>query len=215
MRRSIYCRRSVPIRHRQGGLQVISHGRQVKKRNLPLRMRIYRKIVSTCNSRPVSLIARQIRTSWERQAGEPSSVCLIIANRAHLPSILIMLDTFKTKVKESGKHCPEFGTETFFACSKTLSTPPEDSPMRSNTPKAPPRLLSDQLINVFFQEWAPLFPILHRPTFLNVYTQYVGDSEGCKNQHSIAQLNLVFCISAQSMDVRAPYSSWWTDSVPD
>ncbi|KAI4243272.1 MAG: hypothetical protein L6R42_010808, partial [Xanthoria sp. 1 TBL-2021] len=116
------------------------------------------------------------------------------------------VDTFKTKVKESGKHCPEFGTETFFACSKIHSTPPKDSPMRSNTPKAPPRLLSDQLINVFFQEWAPLFPILHRPTFLDVYTQYVADSEGCKNQHSIAQLNLVFCISAQSMDANKPHA---------
>ncbi|KAI4098777.1 MAG: hypothetical protein LQ339_006277 [Xanthoria mediterranea] len=128
------------------------------------------------------------------------------------------VDTFKTKAQESGKQCPDFGAQTFFACTQTRSTPPKDSPARSHAPKAPPRLLSDQLINVFFQEWAPLFPILHRPTFLNVYTQYVADPETCKNQHSIAQLNLVFCISAQSMDqVNKPHTEsferQWRDSL--
>ncbi|CAO1597666.1 DNA-binding transcription factor cat8 [Xanthoria calcicola] len=127
------------------------------------------------------------------------------------------VDSFKTKAKESGKQCPDFGTQTFFACSQTRSTPPKDSPARSHAPKAPPRLLSDQLINVFFQEWAPLFPILHRPTFLNVYTQYVADPEACRNQYSIAQLNLVFCISAQSMDANKPHTEsferQWRDSL--
>ncbi|KAL8852493.1 MAG: hypothetical protein Q9221_002617 [Calogaya cf. arnoldii] len=127
------------------------------------------------------------------------------------------VDTFKTKVKGNGKQCPDFGTETFFACSKASSMPPKESLGRLNTPRAPPRLLSDQLINVFFQEWAPLFPILHRPTFLNVYTQYVVDPEACKNQHSIAQLNLVFCISAQSIDGNKPhvesFERQWRDAL--
>ncbi|KAL8893665.1 MAG: hypothetical protein Q9192_005044 [Flavoplaca navasiana] len=116
--------------------------------------------------------------------------------------------TFKAKVKESGKHCPEFDTETFFASCKTRSTnstPSADHQAKHKPPKAPPRLLSDQLINVFFQEWAPLFPILHRPTFLNIYTNYVADSEGSEDQHSIAQLNLLFCIAAQSMDGNKPF----------
>ncbi|KAL8669196.1 MAG: hypothetical protein Q9168_006208 [Polycauliona sp. 1 TL-2023] len=110
------------------------------------------------------------------------------------------VDTFKAKVKESGKQCQDFGTDIFFASSKTPATSSDGSPAESDTPRAPPRLLSDQLINIFFQEWAPLFPVLHRPTFLNVYTQYVADPEGFKDQHSIAQLNLVFCIAAQSTD---------------
>ncbi|KAL8638815.1 MAG: hypothetical protein Q9226_008956, partial [Calogaya cf. arnoldii] len=129
-------------------------------------------------------------------------VGMSVVNIARFPSALTRLDTFKTKVRESGKQCPDFGTETFFACSKSRWTPPKEVQAKPNTPKAPPRLLSDQLINIFFQEWAPLFPILHRPTFLNVYTQYVADPEACNNQHSIAQLNLVFCISAQCIDVR-------------
>ncbi|KAL8858248.1 MAG: hypothetical protein Q9178_005260 [Gyalolechia marmorata] len=119
-----------------------------------------------------------IRTSWGHQVGDLSSI----------------------KVKESGKQCPDFGTETFFASGKTPLTSSEAFPARPTEAKAAPRLVSDQMINIFFQEWAPLFPILHRPTFLNVYTQYVADPEGCKDQHSIAQLNLVFCIAAQSLD---------------
>ena len=62
--------------------------------------------------------------------------------------------------------------------------------------KLPPRLVADQLINVFFQEWAPLFPILHRPTFLRLYADYVADPERVRNSHSIAQLNLVLGTAA-------------------
>lgn len=58
------------------------------------------------------------------------------------------------------------------------------------------------MINIFFQEWAPLFPVLHRPTFLDLYTEYVADPEGMKDQHAVAQLNLVFGIAALSAEVR-------------
>lgn len=67
--------------------------------------------------------------------------------------------------------------------------------------KAPPRLVSDQMINIFFQEWAPLFPILHRPTFLSLYEQYVASPDTMNGKKSIAQLNLVFGIAALSSDV--------------
>ncbi|KAL8769636.1 MAG: hypothetical protein Q9209_004433 [Squamulea sp. 1 TL-2023] len=131
----------------------------------------------------VSLMDVRNRTSWGHQVGEPSS-----------------LEIFNTKVKESDKNCPDFGPETFFPSGKTPTISPKGSPAKHAAQKVPPRLVSDQLINVFFQEWAPLFPVLHRPTFLNIYTQYVVDPEGCKDQHSIAQLNLVFGIAAQSID---------------
>lgn len=62
-------------------------------------------------------------------------------------------------------------------------------------------MVSDQMINIFFQEWAPLFPVLHRPTFLEVYEQYVADPESVTSQHDIAQLNLIFGISALSAEV--------------
>ncbi|KAL8915048.1 MAG: hypothetical protein Q9171_000488 [Xanthocarpia ochracea] len=127
------------------------------------------------------------------------------------------VDILKVKVKESGKQCPHFGTETFFASGKTPMTSSEAFSARPTEAKTAPRLVSDQMINIFFQEWAPLFPILHRPTFLNIYTQYVADPEGCKDQHSIAQLNLVFCIAAQSLDGNKPYAEsferQWREAV--
>jgi hypothetical protein len=64
--------------------------------------------------------------------------------------------------------------------------------------RAPPRLESDQLIGVFFQEWAPLFPILHRPTFLELYQSYISAPEKIVDNCSHAQLNLVFGIAALS-----------------
>ena len=58
------------------------------------------------------------------------------------------------------------------------------------------------MINIFFQEWAPLFPVLHRPTFLSLYERYVASPETMASKKSIAKLNLVFGIAALSSDVR-------------
>ena len=58
------------------------------------------------------------------------------------------------------------------------------------------------MVNIFFQEWASLFPVLHRPTALKVYTDYVTDPAGVKDKHSVAQLNLIFGIAALSAEVR-------------
>jgi hypothetical protein len=57
------------------------------------------------------------------------------------------------------------------------------------------------MINIFFQEWAPLFPVLHRPTFLALYEQYVAGPDTLSDKKSIAKLNLVFGIAALSSDV--------------
>lgn len=62
------------------------------------------------------------------------------------------------------------------------------------------------MINIFFQEWAPLFPILHRPTFLSLYEQYVTSPETMHDKKSIAKLNLVFGIAALSSDVSTALS---------
>ncbi|KAL8932796.1 MAG: hypothetical protein Q9216_006669, partial [Gyalolechia sp. 2 TL-2023] len=116
------------------------------------------------------------------------------------------IDTFKTKVQESGKPCSDFETSSFFApCKSPTSSPKGSSPKAAGT-KTPPRLVSDQMINIFFQEWAPLFPILHRPTFLKLYTEYVAGPEHMSDQHAVAQLNLVFGIAALSAEAR---SSLW------
>lgn len=64
--------------------------------------------------------------------------------------------------------------------------------------------MSDQLINIFLQEWAPLYPVIHRPTVLKDYDSYLtGDPESARaNSHVVAQLNLIFGIAALSSKVR-------------
>ncbi|PYH99683.1 acetate regulatory DNA binding protein [Aspergillus ellipticus CBS 707.79] len=82
---------------------------------------------------------------------------------------------------------------------KTLNTPlPTISHSRVDQAiKTAPRLVSDQLINIFFQEWAPLYPVVHRPTILKAYGQYLSSSESLEgNKHDLAQLNLIFGIAA-------------------
>lgn len=64
--------------------------------------------------------------------------------------------------------------------------------------RVPPRLFSDRCVNVYFQEWAPLFPVLHKPTFLRIYEEFISDPEKMKSNHKIAQVYLVFAIATLS-----------------
>ena len=108
-------------------------------------------------------------------------------------------DAFKFKLQESGKSSSNFITKAFFAPSATAPSAPKVS--ADCTAKVPPRLLSDQMINIFFQEWAPLFPVLHRPTFLKLYADYAADPETLTDCHSLTQLHLVLGIAAISCEV--------------
>lgn len=66
----------------------------------------------------------------------------------------------------------------------------------------PPRLVSDQLINIFFQEWAPMYPVVHRPTILKAYGEYLNELDSFqRNVQLMAQLNLIFGIAALSSQV--------------
>ena len=114
---------------------------------------------------------------------------------------LIIIDAFKAKVQESGKPYSDFKTDAFFA---TRNKDKSSTRCSSNyiASGVPSRMVSDQMINIFFQEWAPLFPILHRPTILKVYADYVTEPEGIKDSHSLANLNLIFGIAALSAEVR-------------
>ncbi|KAI4251252.1 MAG: hypothetical protein LQ352_004963 [Teloschistes flavicans] len=127
------------------------------------------------------------------------------------------MHVFKAKIQQSGKQCPDIGTQVFFASCKGSAPSPIGSPVKSVTFKAPPRLVSDQMVNIFFQEWAPLFPIIHRPTFLKLYTEYIADPESLKNPHSIAQLNLVFGIAALSAEWNKQdaesFERQWRDAI--
>lgn len=65
----------------------------------------------------------------------------------------------------------------------------------------PPRLFSDRCINIFWQEHAPLFPVLHKPTFLRLYEEYVAKPEEMVDNQKLAMLHLVFCIAGFSSDL--------------
>ncbi|KAJ5664416.1 Transcription factor [Penicillium longicatenatum] len=85
----------------------------------------------------------------------------------------------------------------------TKLSPPVSRGMLNQPIRTPPRLVSDQLINIFFQEWAPLYPVVHRPTILKAYEQYLNGSDSLKNDiHMMAQLNLIFGIAALSSSSR-------------
>lgn len=109
------------------------------------------------------------------------------------------LDSFKQKVQEKGRST----TEVVSAQLLSTARPQSNKPDNASTPTKwhAPRLLSDQLVNIFFQEWAPLFPVLHRPSFLALYEEYTSDPEAMTDNAKIAQLNLVFALAASSQDV--------------
>lgn len=66
--------------------------------------------------------------------------------------------------------------------------------------------MTNRSLDLYFQEWQPLLPILHRPTFLRVYEQYLSDPDGNlwqNNRHNVAQLFLIFEIAAHSASSKA------------
>lgn len=113
-----------------------------------------------------------------------------------------LVEAFDDKVQECGRACPKIVASTLL---EPLAPHPR-SPAPSNTSAAPPRLLSDQYINLFFQEWQPLLPILHRHTFLRLYEQFLAAPEALSQQSgklATAQLFLIFEIAAYSASSKA------------
>ena len=75
--------------------------------------------------------------------------------------------------------------------------------------------------DLFFQEWQPLMPILHRPTFLRLYDQYLASPESGNwqtNRQAYAQLFLIFEIATLS-DTSTPenrtlsYEAQWRKAL--
>ncbi|KAK4657918.1 DNA-binding transcription factor cat8 [Podospora pseudocomata] len=107
------------------------------------------------------------------------------------------IESCKRKMQENGKSCADFNPEAFLhiqGCYPLAQKQP--SPQM----RVPPRLFTDRCVNVYFQEWSPLFPVLHKPTFLRVYEEFVADPDKIKNNHKLAQLYLVFAIAALSSE---------------
>ncbi|KAL3445363.1 hypothetical protein BJX65DRAFT_297083 [Aspergillus insuetus] len=112
-------------------------------------------------------------------------------------------NVFTTKLTDQGRLAPATSIEAL------TTSPTPISPSRLDQAlKTAPRLVSDQLINIFFQEWAPLYPVVHRPTILKAYEQYLANSESFQgNKHDVAQLNLIFAVAALSATSRTNQDS--------
>nr|POE49229.1 transcriptional activator protein acu-15 [Quercus suber] len=114
------------------------------------------------------------------------------------------IEAFKHAWQEKGRSIEDIRTEKLLATSASQGNSESlPTPLDSSACKAPPRLVSDRLINIFFQEWAPLFPVLHRPTFLSLYERYVNDSDAVIDHAELALLNLVFGIASLSSGSRS------------
>ena len=109
------------------------------------------------------------------------------------------IGAFDRKIRETGRS--NVSIDTRFCQGPRLSTSSTATPSSKCAFKQPPRLLSDQYINLFFQEWQPLLPIFHRPTFLRFYEQYLTSPElshwDTKRQ-AYAQLHLIFDVAGLS-----------------
>lgn len=128
------------------------------------------------------------------------------------------IEAFKRKVQEGGTSTADIDTERLLATSKEQADDAPSSPTSIVSWKAPSRMVSDQLVNIFFQEWAPLFPILHRPTFLTLYERYTTDPDTVTDKAEVAQLNLVFGVAAMSGGSRssedvASFESQWRAAI--
>lgn len=128
------------------------------------------------------------------------------------------IEAFKQKVQESGRSTADINTELLLASSLRKMSDARSTSESAVQWKAPPRVVSDQMINIFFQEWAPLFPVLHRPTFLTLYSKYVVDPESITDRAEIALLNLVFGIATLSSGTRSSqdldsFESQWKAAI--
>lgn len=114
-----------------------------------------------------------------------------------------LIESFENKVQEQGRQCPPIFSTTLLTTASAAARP---SSTPNNASPIPPRLLSDQYINLFFQEWQPLLPILHRQTFLRLYEQFLADPDAQAlqgNKLAVAQLFLIFEIAAHSSSSKA------------
>ncbi|KAL7914831.1 N-terminal binuclear Zn cluster-containing/DNA binding domain-containing protein [Trichoderma velutinum] len=105
--------------------------------------------------------------------------------------------SLKRKMQDSGKPCSDFTPDAFL---HIQGCAPLVAKMSEQPSRVPPRLFSDRCVNVFFQEWAPLFPVLHKPTFLRIYEEFVNDPERVKCNYKLAQLYLVFSLAGLSSE---------------
>ncbi|WEW56811.1 DNA-binding transcription factor cat8 [Emydomyces testavorans] len=108
------------------------------------------------------------------------------------------VDAFVNKLERNGRSSAHISVHAVLSPSSLSVWPRQESRSR-----IPPRLVSDQLLNIFFQEWAPFYPIVHRPAILRIYGRYTMNPELIENDdYAFAQLNLILGIAAVSSTAR-------------
>lgn len=125
-------------------------------------------------------------------------VCCDLVKEAEHECETNCVDAFTSKLAGQGKFPTDVSTQSLTEPPPALAHTPADQIVQT-----PPRLVSDQLINIYFQEWAPLYPVVHRPTVLKAYEQYLTNAESLQSSpHDLAQLNLIFGIASLASVVR-------------
>merc|ERR1712093_215359 len=95
------------------------------------------------------------------------------------------VDAFKRRIQESGKSLAGFNTDAFLNVQGDSTAVSQSS--GSRTPNPPPRMFSDRCVNVFFQEWAPLFPDLHKLAQLHLVFGIAGISSDIPDKENVAR----------------------------
>ncbi|KAF3940430.1 hypothetical protein ABW19_dt0204437 [Dactylella cylindrospora] len=115
------------------------------------------------------------------------------------------IDIFKSRMKETSPCDIEFSGNTFFTRKERI-VKIYSNRSAAHAVKPPPRMISDLLVTAFFQEYHPLFPVLHRPKFLSIYENLINcdpeSPEYPREYHEIAQLFLVFSIASSQSETR-------------
>lgn len=126
-------------------------------------------------------------------------------------SVRAFSSTLTSKLEARGISSSSFSTKALTAF------PSSNYQRKASSLQSPPRLVSDQLVNIYFQEWAPLYPVVHRSTLLKAYDRYLADPSLLKDQPlTIVQLNLIFGIAALSsmsrtnQDPKLFENNWYT-----
>ncbi|KAF8443457.1 fungal-specific transcription factor domain-containing protein [Terfezia claveryi] len=116
---------------------------------------------------------------------------------------LPFVDFFKRTLQGTGRLKHDFDIGSFFMNQSSGNT----QALQQAPSNAPSRLSSDHLITAFFQQYHPLFPILHRPSFLKQYEKLISCSEistvpsKILSKYSLVQLYLVFAIAARNSEM--------------
>ncbi|KAK9359960.1 fungal-specific transcription factor domain-containing protein [Lipomyces starkeyi] len=94
-----------------------------------------------------------------------------------------------------------------------------DDSHSSSIPSLPSRVLADQLVNFFFKDWHPFFPVLHAPTFMADYEKVYNASTLLGKEEFLVQLYLIFAISSRQISMANPeshaaYERHWRRLLP-